>query len=999
MQKDARTLAARAFVRSLNILLRFSRLYGFQHTRTGSQFEIAWNELESALTLEGRQNLLLASASSQLLLDGVPLGDSPAERSLAKLLSDVGLASITFFPEITKDELRSFIQQFPTGITTGGASELAERIKKSVAGAKGIRVNEVCFVPADLSTTQLQIANQLTSQAIGAREETLRHWFEDPQKLLQMIVAAEGAHKGGRGGGTGRGGGGGSASSSENYYSGEELELESRSGSDSDSTLGSEGGAGHGAGLGSGSGYGRGTRASGASGARADAGSRSGSGAGLGSAGGASGVVEAEPRRFMGTYSSFSRHDRSSELDGSDFLADEKEVRGLLTLLRQLTTSTNSFGESIQPEQFQSRLSSISMSTQFLFRRALAGLAAQAPDARADKPMLLRLAEHLAIRYALDQYERGEVRVNAVRETISRLSHELEGLRGIVASHERRLAEAGFTIQPYAEQLDQQFWTMVPEEKKQSVLLSDEAWCVPPRSVRGYVEELFGRKEVATAQQILHRYSSCISSKNPDARRRAALGICELADLYTVGHAEEESLFVSVIRQTAEQLCAENDQELQSLVNAAFVRLSEEATASRCYPAIRQTLESLEQIEAHRSEIGHRLRPIVGLLNRMPEFIEDVLRLGQIPPGLAPLLLTIPRAAMEFLVQRFSHSGFREDCDLLVELAGELGGEGLSSLQEMFRTAEPGRAGEPLGLLSRLDFPFVERELPERIEKWPIPAQDRAVRHLIAGGMPERWKLIMRMFDKFHALLQPLIVDEVGMNAGEEAEDWLLGLAKSEGGKSYTPYIQAKAIESLGRIKSKQAKPILREIAESRTMLRWRHPRELRVVALQALERIDPGWVQNFLPQSGIDAASLALKPLERDPSSHCIRQRRYPRLRLNRPVQAVTTDLNENMNLTIPVLNLGGGIGATSRHLVPGNTVHFELHIGLRPARCIVLVRGSRGGVTGFEIAEISLEDRARLRALLVNDSNALLLTSAKDRVRRRHAMYRIESPARPEK
>src|SRR5690348_2059927 len=243
MQKDARTLAARAFVRSLNILLRFSRLYGFQHTRTGSQFEIAWNELESALTLEGRQNLLLASASSQLLLDGVPLGDSPAERSLAKLLSDVGLASITFFPEITKDELRSFIQQFPTGITTGGASELAERIKKSVAGAKGIRVNEVCFVPADLSTTQLQIANQLTSQAIGAREETLRHWFEDPQKLLQMIVAAEGAHKGGRGGGTGRGGGGGSASSSENYYSGEELELESRSGSDSDSTFGSEGGA------------------------------------------------------------------------------------------------------------------------------------------------------------------------------------------------------------------------------------------------------------------------------------------------------------------------------------------------------------------------------------------------------------------------------------------------------------------------------------------------------------------------------------------------------------------------------------------------------------------------------------------------------------------------------------------------------------------------------------------------------------------------------------
>src|SRR5690348_612694 len=116
MQKDQRTLAARAFVRSLNILLRFSRLYGFQHARTASQFDIAWNELEAALTLEGRRSLLLASASSQLLLDGVPLGDSPAERSFAKLLSNVGLASVTFFPEITKEELSSFVQEFPTEI-------------------------------------------------------------------------------------------------------------------------------------------------------------------------------------------------------------------------------------------------------------------------------------------------------------------------------------------------------------------------------------------------------------------------------------------------------------------------------------------------------------------------------------------------------------------------------------------------------------------------------------------------------------------------------------------------------------------------------------------------------------------------------------------------------------------------------------------------------------------------------------------------------------------
>lgn len=948
MQKDGRTLAARAFVRSLNILLRFSRMYGLHHTRTSSQFDIAWNELESALTMEGKRSLLLASASSQLLLDGVPLGDSPAERSFAKLLDNVGLASITFFPDVTKDELRMLVRQFPN--SGGVAAELAEQIKSAIAGAKGIRVNEVCFVPADFSTTQMQIASHLATQALGANEQAIRNWFDDPQKLLEMIVAAEGSSKGGvspPGSGAGFASGSAAAPASVSGRS----EASAAAGATSVATV--------------------------APGVASEA-APSGAGA-----------PSAVPRgRFV-----------STPIQIGDPFADEKEVRGILNLLRQIATTTEATGESIRPAEFQGRISSASLSTQFLFRRALAGLAAAAPDSRQDKPLLLKLAEHLAIRFALDRYEKGDLRVNAVRETLSRLSQELEGLRTIVSSHERKLAEAGIAVEPYSEQLDQQFWGMVPEEKKQAVLLSDDAWCVPPRGVRAYVEELFGRKEAETAQQILHRYSSCISSEKPDARRRAALGICELADLYTIGHEDEESLFVNVIRQTSEQLCAEQDPELQSLVNAAFVRLSEEATASRCYPAIWQTLESLDQIETRRPEIGHRLRPRIGLLNRMPEFVEDVLRLGRIPDGLTPLLATIPRAALEFLVQRFNHCGFREDCDLLTQLAGELAAEGLPSLRDMFLASPPVRSAETLGLLSRLDFAFVEKELPERIKAWPIPAQDRAIRQLVAGGAPDRWKLMMSAFDKFDSLLQPLVVDEIGMNAGDQAEEFLLGLAKKGSGGSYTPYVQTKAIESLGRLKSKQAKLLLRDIVEARKTLRWEHPRELRVVALQALDKIDPGWVQNFLPQSGIDASSLSLKVSERDPASHCIRQRRYPRLRLNHPVQAVTTNLSENLNLSIQVLNLGGGVAIATRHLIPGNIVHIEFRTGMRSARAIVLVRGSHSGMTGFEIAEMSLEDRAKLRALLVKDGGSPQAASTKDRIRRLQSAFRSQPAARPEK
>ena len=39
--------AARVFVHSLNILVKYVRLYGFDHKRTNSQFRIAWQELQS----------------------------------------------------------------------------------------------------------------------------------------------------------------------------------------------------------------------------------------------------------------------------------------------------------------------------------------------------------------------------------------------------------------------------------------------------------------------------------------------------------------------------------------------------------------------------------------------------------------------------------------------------------------------------------------------------------------------------------------------------------------------------------------------------------------------------------------------------------------------------------------------------------------------------------------------------------------------------------------
>src|SRR5258707_4422494 len=80
-----------------------------------------------------------------------------------------------------------------------------------MAGDPSIRINEIRFVAEDSSVAGIKVAAQLTSKVLGAQGDKFREIFEDPQKLLQLILAAE-SNRGGSGGGGGLGfgpGGGG----------------------------------------------------------------------------------------------------------------------------------------------------------------------------------------------------------------------------------------------------------------------------------------------------------------------------------------------------------------------------------------------------------------------------------------------------------------------------------------------------------------------------------------------------------------------------------------------------------------------------------------------------------------------------------------------------------------------------------------------------------------------------------------------------------------------
>src|SRR5256714_15309608 len=94
--RASRTASARAFVHSLNILVKYVRLYGFGHKRTEGQFEITWNELQQGLPKGTDGGFLLGVSEHTLLLDGFALETGQAERSFALLLTTAGLATISF---------------------------------------------------------------------------------------------------------------------------------------------------------------------------------------------------------------------------------------------------------------------------------------------------------------------------------------------------------------------------------------------------------------------------------------------------------------------------------------------------------------------------------------------------------------------------------------------------------------------------------------------------------------------------------------------------------------------------------------------------------------------------------------------------------------------------------------------------------------------------------------------------------------------------------------
>ena len=648
-------------------------------------------------------------------------------------------------------------------------------------------------------------------------------------------------------------------------------------------------------------------------------------------------------------------------IGGGAYGVAEEEVKSMIGLFAQLGRSRKDPDKAMDAATFQSRLSSLPVRAQYTLQQALAGLAAQAPTDKPDKPMLLKLAEHVAIRFALDSYERGELRVNAVKQLLDRMNAEIEALRKILGSQEEMMASAGIQVQAYTELLDQEFWSQVPEENKKEVLTSDESWCVPPRNVRGFLEEMLRRGELKTVNEILLKYASCVKLDAPEARRTTAIGLSDLAEFYGSG---DGSALIDVIQRLGAQLAIERETDLQTLEGAAFVRMSQEAGSKRFYPAMQQALASLDSVEALRPGSTGNLRQRIGFEERLPEFVEDAMRTGQVPDGMLDILGLMPKASLQYVTHRFANCGFREDCELLGHIVHGLGEEAINRLVETLQAAPATEAAEVIGLLSQLSVDSVEKILPQRLAQWPRTSHDRAIRQLSSAPVEQRARLLVSLYDSLDPLIRPLALDEMGMSGRLECIPLLVELIQHDG----TPgFARIKAIEAAGRLRASAASSILQHMLDAKQVWRWTYHSELRIAAAQALQKIEPTTAMEKIASSGLDRKELVLEPTDPEANAPVIRQRRYARLKLSRHVVAVTTNLREDLRLTIPELNLGGGIGSASRHLAPGSLLTMKFSHGVRNIRAQAIVRGARPQAMAFEFVEMELDERARLRKLLL--------------------------------
>lgn len=644
---------------------------------------------------------------------------------------------------------------------------------------------------------------------------------------------------------------------------------------------------------------------------------------------------------------------------------EEEEAIRLVQVLVRFADGLRSGQPGVAAGQLKEQLGNMPITVRQALQQTMVGLSELPAGKEMDRPLLLQLGEQLAIRFALERMARGGSEVVVGQKLLDRMTGEIESLRKVLSFHEEKMEQAGLQVESAADVLDRKFWAGVPESGKRTVLLSPEAWCIPPRNVRQYVEQLIERGDSQLAEEILKNYANCVQSPELRARLKVAPGIGELADLY--GRMSGSS-FLATISLVASQMAKEPESQLHGPLGATFVKLAQEGASRRNYAVLGEVLASLGRLEQSRPGIFSNLRAALDIENKFQEFIDGSLRLPSLPSGIGVVLQHSPQTAMEILSVRLARCLRRRERDRIVDLAQELGTEAVAQLSEIVRSAPPAKAAPAVGLLSRLDPSSLAKILRIRLPEWHRSYHDLVVQQVGAGGGSGRGELLAGLLDVLDSLVLGDALEEIGLSGEQTAASRLHSLAKRELPQSSSPYLCLKSVEALGRLRDPTAVSFFTDLVTAKRLGRWVHHRELRIVAAQSLQKTDPEMGKAIVRESGLTERDLSLAPLDPSDVWPGVRPRRYQRIRLSKPVVASLMTPRVEFEVTLRVLSLGGGLLTSRQSLPAGVEAVMKLNLGLRNLIAKVFLRGALSQGTFFSIAEIDLDERLKLRSLLTD-------------------------------
>jgi len=303
-------------------------------------------------------------------------------------------------------------------------------------------------------------------------------------------------------------------------------------------------------------------------------------------------------------------------------------------------------------------------------------------------------------------------------------------------------------------------------------------------------------------------------------------------------------------------------------------------------------------------------------------------------------------------------------------LVGELGHPAIEDLREILRMGQPRQAASSVGLLSRLSVTTLLELLPARMPEFNRFYQDVIVRQIAYGAAPDRGRTLLELLESLDPLILPEAIDEIGMSLDRTASSSLIAMASAGEAASRPPFVQLKAIESLGRLREAEAVPVLRSIVEEKKLWGRTQHRELRVAAAQALSKIDPRYGAQVLSNSGLDSSELTMSPLDPAPACPWVRQRRYERVILPKTFSATLSSSWGKSNVVMREMSLGGGMGTRNDNIRVGSEANVDISVGVKKIRGQVLLRRARVNEIGFEFVSMDLDSRYRLRKILVEAS-----------------------------